>query len=114
MKLMIDDMRVPEDPDVILARSFRAGLLLLSCNDFYWDIVYLDHDLGDPDPAKTGYEILKELLMLFPPKYCYCKVKEFILVTSNPVGRKNMENLLKDNHYVNSGGNVWTYKQKEQ
>lgn len=80
--LLIDDMR-DIDADVV-ARTFDAGIEALRTQKF--DVLYLDHDLGDPDPNKTGYGVMKfleENVDRLPGK--------IVLVTSNPVGRANMK-----------------------
>lgn len=85
--LLIDDLR-EIDADVI-ARSFSAGMYALEFEGPF-DILYLDHDLGDENIANTGYKIiswLEENIQFLP--------KSIILVTANPVGRKQMEVVIK-------------------
>lgn len=81
--LLIDDLRdIKAD---VVARTYDEGIDALT-NKGPFDVLYLDHDLADPDPHKTGYGImcfLEANLRLLPGK--------IMLVTSNPVGRKNME-----------------------
>lgn len=80
--LLIDDLRnLPAD---MIARTYKAGIdALRYCGP--WDVLLLDHDLGEPDPKHTGYGIM-----------CWLEEnKEFVpgnieFVTANPVGRKNM------------------------
>lgn len=86
--LLIDDIRTPDmvslEEDVQIARTYDQGIECL--REGNWDILYLDHDLGDPDERKTGYGImcfLEQNIDLLP--------KEIVLVTANPVGRKNMQ-----------------------
>lgn len=81
--LLIDDMR-EIDADVI-ARTFEAGIhALKELGPF--SKMYLDHDLGDDIMANTGYGIMNFLEA--NPQYL---PKEIVLVTSNPVGRRQME-----------------------
>lgn len=80
--LLIDDMR-DIDSDVV-ARTFDAGIEALKSQTF--DVLYLDHDLGDSDPNKTGYGIMK-FLEENPDRM----PGRIVLVTSNPVGRANMQ-----------------------
>lgn len=84
--LLIDDARnIKAD---FVARTFDEGIYAL-LNEGPWDILYLDHDLGDPDPSKTGYDIINFLEAnptLLPDK--------IVLVTSNPVGRKKMQSVI--------------------
>jgi hypothetical protein len=80
--LLIDDLRDIAAQRV--ARTYDEGIQALK--DGSWDILYLDHDLGDPDEKKTGYGVmcfLEENEQFLPRK--------IVLVTSNPVGRKNMQ-----------------------
>jgi len=78
----------------VVARTYDAGVEALK--DGFYDILYLDHDLGDPDPAKTGYGII--CFIEANPQYKPGKIQ---LVTSNPVGRKNMQVVI-DKLYVST------------
>lgn len=80
--LLIDDMRnIKAD---VVARTYLEGLrALISLGPF--DILYLDHDLGDSDERRTGYGIMNFLEA--NPQYLPKKIE---LVTSNPVGRIQM------------------------
>jgi len=50
---------------VTFARTFDEGKQLLYKAMAYrclpWDVLYMDHDLGDPNPAHTGYDLLRWL-----------------------------------------------------
>ncbi|MCX6745197.1 MAG: hypothetical protein NTX82_06785 [Candidatus Parcubacteria bacterium] len=84
--LLIDDVRSYANMSKI-ARTFEQGIEALKEGN--WDVLYLDHDLGQPEP-KNGYQILcwlEEHLEFLP--------KQIVLVTSNPVGRQKMEMVLK-------------------
>lgn len=84
--LLIDDMRTLDVTRIV--KTFDEGIRELQFGG-PWDILYLDHDLGEPDPKKTGYGVmcwLEENTEFLP--------KEIKLVTSNPVGRKQMEVVL--------------------
>lgn len=80
--LLIDDMRNIEADRV--ARTFDEGIEALRSH--FWDLLYLDHDLGDPDPKKTGYDIM--CFIESNQEYMPAKI---LLVTSNPVGRQKMQ-----------------------
>ncbi len=97
--LMIDDVRKPDfvrltdDGPVSVqvdkvCRTYDEGLSALKSQK--WDVLLLDHDLGDPDPKKTGYGIM-----------CWIEANpdqkpgEIVLITANVVGRKNMEMVIK-------------------
>lgn len=80
--LVIDDER--DFPFANLqTRTFEDGLAALKSDQ--WDVVYLDHDLGD-DQGRTGYDLIKFLEQ--NPEH---HPKQVVLVTANPVGRKNIE-----------------------
>jgi hypothetical protein len=85
--LLIDDLR-NIDADRV-ARTYDDGIEALT-NEGPWGILFLDHDLGDPDPKKTGLGIMNFLeanLGLLP--------RRIFLVTSNPVGRQQMEVIIR-------------------
>jgi CheY-like chemotaxis protein len=88
--LLIDDMRVPEmirnpfsaagarfnGDSTIVARTVEKGLTFLQ--DQTWDLLLLDHDMGE---EKTGYDVMSWLEG--NPEKC---PKAVYLVTANPVG----------------------------
>ena len=94
--LLIDDFR-DLGADVI-ARTFDEGIAALQQEP--WDILYLDHDLGDPDEKKTGYGIVTWLET--HPQYWPNAVQ---VVTSNPVGRQNIERVLQK--YYTKAVHTW-------
>jgi len=56
VNLWVDDCKpVPEGDEWAVARTYDAAVSLLQ--RFTYDVVALDHDLGDDD-APTGYDIL--------------------------------------------------------
>lgn len=81
--LLIDDTRTA--PVTKIARTYDEGIEALQ-NEGPWDILYLDHDLADPDPHKTGCGIMNFLEA--NPELKPVKIN---LVTSNPVGRRQMQ-----------------------
>ena len=84
--LLIDDIRnIAVD---VTARTFQAGIVALQTSGPF-DILYLDHDLGDPDPRKTGYYIM--CFLEENPQY---RPKEVIVVSSNPVGRERIQRVI--------------------
>jgi hypothetical protein len=84
--LLIDDMRdIKAD---VIARTYNEGIKALKSQGPF-DILYLDHDLASYDEygrEKTGYDIM-----------CFLEVNlrylpaSIVVVSSNPVGRRNME-----------------------
>lgn len=91
MWLIIDDIR-DQGCDVI-ARTIEAGKAMLQTG-IPWDCLCLDHDMGE---AHTGYDLLNWALErdLVPNRVQ--------LVTSNPVGRINMERALVAAGYTKVG-----------
>lgn len=92
--LLIDDER--NGIVDAIARNYDTGIMLLKA--LRWELLYLDHDLGDPEPGKTGYDILCFLesnVELIPKKIMLC--------TSNPVGMQKMRVVLaqfKEKGYI--------------
>ena len=87
--LLIDDIREIKADKV--ARNYWEGIKALT--EEIWDLVLLDHDLGcfDLDGYElTGYHVLCWLEM--HPEFL---PKKIILVTSNPVGRQRMQQVLR-------------------
>jgi hypothetical protein len=81
--LLIDDMRdIKAD---VVARTFDEGIEALK-NQGPFDLLYLDHDYGDPDPHKTGEGIMK-----FLEENSELLPVEIMIVSSNPVGRQRMQ-----------------------
>jgi hypothetical protein len=95
--LLIDDMREFGTNGIPLptkndnwnhAKNFQQGInCLMALGPF--DILYLDHDLADLDPGHTGYGIM--CFLEANPQFL---PKKIVLVTSNPVGRKNMKTVI--------------------
>lgn len=93
--LLIDDMRSPSqvttDTLITVSRTYESGLYALK-NLGPWDVLYLDHDLGQEE---TGYDIAKflEEHTKFLPKEVYC-------VSDNPVGRSNINLAIKNAYKI--------------
>lgn len=94
--LLIDDIRKPIlitstygiEGDFTIATSYQEGIDALTQNETF-DLLCLDHDLSSYDETgkeKTGYDI-----MLFLECYQQYMPKAFLWVSSNPVGRRNMQ-----------------------
>lgn len=93
LKLWIDDIRIPPDNTFDIARTYDDAISLLQTNQY--DHIWLDHDLSDFKDGKerTGYSIVQWLVerkvmddLHVPNHYSF--------LTSNPVGRKNMKDLI--------------------
>ena len=92
--LWVDDLRgVPNhyinNYHIVIARNYMQAITEL--NNHKFDIICLDHDLGE---EKTGYDVCKYII----EKHIHCS--EYRIHTSNPVGRKNMTELLQ--RYTNA------------
>jgi hypothetical protein len=91
--LLIDDMRSENhlrDVGMVImptmvARTYEDAIYALTKLGPF-DLVYLDHDLGDDDMDKTGYSI-----MCFLEENTQYLPGQIEIVSSNPVGRKNMK-----------------------
>lgn len=97
MWVLIDDVR-DLNCDII-ARDGQAGIKVLEAFKDEIEVLILDHDLGD---SIDGTYICNYMLdhKIFPPR--------IQLVTMNPVGRANMETILKSAGY-NRKGNFYVY-----
>jgi hypothetical protein len=82
--LLIDDKRDLKANRV--ARNYHQGIVALKQEK--WDLLLLDHDLGDfhDGTEKTGYDIM--LFLEEHPQYLPGKIE---IVSSNPVGRRRMQ-----------------------
>ena len=92
--LWVDDLRgVPNsyigEYEIIIARDYDEAVSHL--HRFRFDVICLDHDLGG---GPTGYDLCKYIVA----KHIYCP--EYRIHTSNPVGRRNMTELLE--HYTDA------------
>lgn len=91
MWLLIDDKR--DLNTEAIARTAEAGRKLLEAGG--WDCVCFDHDLGGEE---SGYDVMKwGLERGYMPESVQ-------LVTSNPVGRRNMKDILESAGYVIKDG----------
>jgi hypothetical protein len=84
--LWVDDSK-PCPHGCAVARTYDEALRLL--RRFDYDVLYLDHDLGDPR-GLTGYDLLLEVIAdrRVPPRV-EC-------ISWNPVGRQRIERLVKE------------------
>lgn len=111
MKLWIDDVRQPPDKSWTWVKSgYEAKLFYILRTRAYNDIhvtrsiteISLDHDAGDY--ANMGGDYIKFLDWLEEKAVTenYHIDAFFTIHSGNPVGRKNMENIIRKNH--------WRYK----
>lgn len=95
--LLVDDMRDAMGCDII-ARNAKGAREVIAALRNKLECIIFDHDLGE---SESGYDILKwSLENRLCPKMVH-------LVTSNPVGLKNMENVLRDHSYYTKNGRVF-------
>ncbi len=83
--LWVDDERMPPTAYGVWARTFGAAATLMAHQRF--DVVSLDHDLGDPE--STGYTLatLIERELVRRPDALRCH-------SQNPVGRARIEQVI--------------------
>jgi len=72
-----------------VARTYDDAIKALTTEGPF-DLVYLDHDLGEDEMAKTGYGIMNFLEA--NTEFLPGKIE---LVTSNPVGRRQMQTVIE-------------------
>jgi hypothetical protein len=96
--LLIDDLRTPdmvmpghfitESYTITVARSYEDGISALQRES--WDVLYLDHDLGDKSAREmTGYDVI-----CFIEMNPDLKPGKVVPVTSNPVGRQRINQVI--------------------
>jgi len=101
MIIAIDDMRDHVGADIVCRNIDAARFVFMAFHGKgAWDLLLLDHDLGG---RETGMDFLKwgHRFGMLPP--------EIVLVTDNPVGRKNMEAFLENDagYHRKLGSNVY-------
>lgn len=97
--LFLDDMEIRHesfkkcfpDDEVISVKTAKEAIELLE-KDLKWDLICLDHDLGDrvfvpSEDENTGYQVAKFL----SDKDIKCTI---MIHSCNPIGAKNMQLLL--------------------
>lgn len=98
MKLWVDDIRTPPSDEWLWARSVNQAITAIKCYErsFTTDTIYinLDHDAGDFE--KDGGDYIRILDWLEQAKIVDTGYF-FYLHTMNPVGRENMERIIRKN-----------------
>jgi len=94
--LVIDDERTLENifadtkTSVIYVRNYHDAAMLLFGNPPRFDVVYLDHDLGDgPDGGDLTAQIEERAY-----KGELLDIGKFVIHSMNPIGRMRMYNAL--------------------
>lgn len=91
MKLWLDDVR-PMPPDFdIHAKSSEEAIRILELGGV--SFISFDHDLGDPDPKRTGYDVASWIESA--AFYGTLAPLGWVVHSANPVGRKNIEDAMK-------------------
>jgi hypothetical protein len=97
--LLIDDKRILNAHKT--ARTYEDGIKAI--DEGGWDVLLLDHDLGDTNPQHTGYGIVQHM-----EENPELRVPEVRLVTANPVGKANMEaGLLSMGYKMEPISQIW-------
>jgi DNA-binding response OmpR family regulator len=84
--LWVDDSK-PEPNGCSVARTYDDALRML--RRYEWDVLYLDHDLGDDD-GRTGYDLLVQI------RAENRVPREVVCISWNPVGKRRIVNLVSD------------------
>ena len=94
MKVYLDDLRIPPH-GFTLIKNARTAIDFITENWHLIDEISLDHDLGDEQKFGTGYQVI-------------CEIEDFVFNTrpehlpyihvhsANPIGRKRMEQGIKN------------------
>jgi len=90
MKLFVDDLRDPPKGWVVARTSFEAINLLKSSQ--YIEAISLDHDLGGED---TAMRVAHKLIEMDMNEEIDISSINITVHSANPVGKANLEGLLK-------------------
>lgn len=104
MKLFVDDIRHPPDDTWNIARDVSSAIRAVDMFGSEIAFINLDHDISHqvvvgkmsrPYPCTETFEAVARYLALY--KRAHPDFSPIIIIhTSNPVGLKNMRNLLND------------------
>jgi hypothetical protein len=96
MKLFVDDIRIPIDTTWIIARSYNEFVKILNKEGFEnFDIISLDHDLGDTSiPEKNGMDCAKYLID-FSLDFNISLPKIYVH-SDNNVGSENIKSIINN------------------
>ncbi len=93
--LFVDDVRNPDikmlpSDILIVSRDYENTIKLLDENEF--DVVFLDHDLGE---EKTGYDVITYLEEKIFTNQWNKKIPQIICHSANPVGYAKISSVIK-------------------
>lgn len=97
VKIWIDDIREPPSNDWLVCRSVIATktmIKILEENNFIIEVISIDHDAGDY--ARFGGDYIKVLDWLEENNKSF----PIHIHTMNPVGRQNMEAIIRKNNWM--------------
>jgi hypothetical protein len=97
VKIWIDDVREPPSDDWLMCRSVVAAktmIKILEENNFIIEVISIDHDAGDYE--RFGGDYIKVLDWLEENNKSF----PIHIHTMNPVGRQNMEAIIRRNNWV--------------
>lgn len=95
--LFLDDARNPpkNDKKWIVARTFTEALTIVKTYGMPIFISF-DHDLGLPEDGKNGYDFVTWLEKeIRTSKKYFPEGFEYFVHSMNPVGKRNIENVMK-------------------
>lgn len=93
--LLIDDKRNIDEG--VIARDYDSAKYMLGISK--WDVIYIDHDLGDKDDARNGYSLISTAL----EQNLLSGVETITVVSSNPVGINNIGRALENHGWKRLG-----------
>lgn len=83
MRLYLDDVRFPDQPDLQLVRTAKEAIKLINTGKV--EFISLDHDLGT---SVTGYDVACYIELLVASGIIRCPA--YRIHSANPVGAERM------------------------
>lgn len=97
-RLWIDDMREPPDESWIVARKVQSAINILGQYSYQWDEISLDHDIENRPSDETFNPVARYIALMYGnmQKVESVKMPKITIHSINPVGAKEMQQILKD------------------